>query len=136
MLLYMPGNDVMIFKGRGVRKELVLQLSDGEDLFACIRQAMAEGKIERSEVAAIEGRIKEGNVNYFQGNKYKSLEIKDANVYKASGKYEMRGRDLFGKISVIINQNGRMNTVTLGKGTASEGLKIRLSFIEVHEVKP
>lgn len=131
----MPGkNNALIFKGRGVKKELVLQLSDGEDLFACIRQAMMEGRIERSTVEAIEGEIKEGNVNYFQGNKYKSLEIENAKVYKASGKFEMKGPkmdELFGKISIIINQNGRMNTVTLGKGNAVEGLKIRLSFIDV-----
>ena len=73
-------------------------------------------------------------VNYFVGSNYKSMEIKNTPVEGAHGKYELRGRnrdELWGNLHITVSKNGKRETVTLGKGRASSGTKIRLSFVHV-----
>ncbi|MBU2100349.1 hypothetical protein KKB11_03905, partial [Candidatus Micrarchaeota archaeon] len=75
-----------VFKGKGTVKELLLELSEDESVFECIKQAMTENKIENAGITSIEGTIKKGIINYFIGSKYKSKEIHMAKIEKASGK--------------------------------------------------
>jgi predicted DNA-binding protein with PD1-like motif len=128
-----------VFKGKGTVKELVLELSEDESVFECIKQGMIENKIENAKITSIEGTIKEGIINYFMGSKYKSKEIRMAKIENASGKYELKGKNfdrIFGNIHVIIAQEGiKKDPVSLTNATATEGLKIRLSFVQVSEQK-
>jgi|SRR3989338_5002088 len=124
------------FEGKGTEKDLVLELDDGEDVLSSIRMGMLHNNIHRATVKGIDGKIKEGMVNYFAGSSYKSREIKNTVVENAHGKYELRGRnrdELWGNLHVTISQNGKRETATLGKGTASNGLRVRLSFVHVDE---
>jgi len=124
-----------IFMGRGIQKTLTLELSNGEGIFACIRQGMLENNIRKAEVTAIEGAIAHGTINYMAGCFYKSREIKNAEVIRAHGKYELKGnaKNLFGNLHIAIDISGRPTTVTLVEGSASGGLKARMSFIDIAE---
>ena len=68
----MPQNDAIIFRKRGERKNLRLILDEGDDILSCVKQAMAEHKIEEAKIEALTGVFKEGEMNYFEGNKYKN----------------------------------------------------------------
>jgi predicted DNA-binding protein with PD1-like motif len=124
------------FEGRGTEKELVLELDDGEEVLSSIRMGMLHNHIHRATVKGIDGKIKEGMVNYFVGSSYKSREVKNTAIENAHGKYELRGRnrdELWGNLHVTISQNGKRETATLGKGIATNGLRVRLSFVHVDE---
>lgn len=131
-------NETYLFTARGTEKDLVLELDENEDIVSSIRTGMLHNNITRATVKSIEGKIKEGMVNYFVGSNYKAREIKNMPVENAHGKYELRGRnrdELWGNLHVTISQNGKKETATLGKSRASSGLKIRLSFVELDEHK-
>ena len=124
------------FEGKGTEKDLVLELEDGEDVISSIRMGMLHNNIHRATVKGIDGKIKEGLVNYFVGSSYKSKEIKNTPIENAHGKYELRGRnrdELWGNLHVTISQNGKRETATLGKGKATEGLRVRMSFVHVED---
>ena len=124
------------FEGKGTEKDLVLELDEGEDILSSIRMGMLHNNIHRATVKGIDGKIKEGMVNYFVGSNYKSREIKNTQVENAHGKYELRGRnrdELWGNLHVTISQNGKRETATLGKSAAANGLRVRMSFVHVDE---
>jgi len=119
------------FSGKGIPKELLLELSEDEDVFDSIKQGMLENNLNKVLVKKIEGHIKKAFINYMLGSRFKSREIQKIKVEDASGHYELMGKDFFGNLHVIINEEGKRNTVTLTKGKASEGLKITLSFVQI-----
>jgi len=124
------------FFGKGAKKTLVLELSEGEDIFECIKQGMLQNQIEKAKVEAIEGKVKEAGINYFVGSSYKNKELEEAVVEKAGGSYELKGKNretLFGNLHIVIPIGGKKNTVTLTKAKAAEGLKVFISFIEITE---
>lgn len=130
----MAGNSYCEFMGKGTKKSLVLELSESEDIFECIKQGMQQNNISRAKVLGIEGTIKEGKINYFAGNSFKSEEIENTLIGVAAGHYELKGREneeLFGNLHVVVGTKGNTNSVSLVKGTAVEGLKIKLEFVEI-----
>ncbi|MEM4598683.1 MAG: DUF296 domain-containing protein [Candidatus Diapherotrites archaeon] len=127
-----------LFKGKGVKKDLVLELSQGEDVFECIRQGMMQQKIKEANVKAIEGVLSKASINYMSGSRYIFDELSGVSVLKTHGKYELRGKNndvLYGNLHVVVKLAGKPVSATLTKATASEGLKIRLQFVEVEEKK-
>src|SRR3989344_200588 len=95
-----------IFTGKGTRKTLTLELSEGEDVFECIKEGMAQNKISKASVESIEGGIKDGFVNYFARGKYISHDIKMANVEKAYGTYDLKGNNaLYGNLHIVISSS-------------------------------
>lgn len=130
----MPSENYQIFSGKGIKKELTLELSEDEDILECIKQGMMQNNVTQAKVKEIQGKIKQGTVTYFLGPKFKSKEIENENVLKASGQYELKGAkkdELFGNLHIVLGTEWKKNTVTITKATATEGLKIMLSFIEI-----
>lgn len=120
----------VIFQKTGEKKNLVLVLSDGENIHDSIKLGMKENNIEKADVEEINGVLKNASVNYLLGSHYKSRELQNIKVLKAFGKYELKGETLWGNLHVVI-PIPKPTTVTLVKGIASENLEIVLSFVEL-----
>lgn len=132
----MPMPQAQIFSGKGIKKELILELSEGEDLFESIRQGMIQNGITSADVKAIEGKLASASINYMIGSRYVFEEVENAKVERASGKYELKGKkqdQLYGNMHVVIKWADKPVTATLVKAKASEGTKVRLSFVEIKE---
>jgi len=121
------------FMGKGTKKTLVLELGDGEDIFECIRQGMLQNNISRAKILGFDGKIKEGKINYFVGNSFRSEEVENVLVGVASGHYELKnkGTELFGSLHIVVGPKGSTNSVSLTRGSAVEGLKIKIEFVEI-----
>jgi len=123
-----------IFHGKGTKKELVLELSEGEDIFECIRNGMLQNGVTSADVKAIEGNLCKASINYMRGSRYVFDELENVKIEKASGKYELKGKkqdQLYGNLHVVVKIADKPVTATLVRGKASEGTKVHLEFIEV-----
>ncbi len=127
--LIMRLQPTQIFSGKGKKKELTLELSEDEDLFDCIKQGMQENNISKASITEIKGKIKSGSMNFMLGSRFRAKEIKNSNVVKASGEYELNGNKLYGNMHVLL-ENDKSNG-TLSKAKVSEGTKVILSFVEI-----
>jgi len=125
-----PFIDSQLFDKKAVRKTLTLSLSDGEDVLSCLKQAMKDNGIKECSVVDINGKLKLGLINFFERSQYKTLELKDRPMLKASGNFKLSFDDLWGSMHVSTAEKNKPTTGTLVKGTAAEGLEIKLSFIE------
>ncbi|MBI5553258.1 MAG: DUF296 domain-containing protein [Candidatus Diapherotrites archaeon] len=125
--------DSQIFRAKGTPKTMILELDEDEDLFESLRTGMMQHNLERATVESMEGTLKNASVNYMLGSQYKYEEMPTVLVRKAHGKYELMGKQkqLHGNLHAIIDLRGENMTVTVGKGKATAGFKIRLSFIEI-----
>ena len=109
-------------------KHLTLILSDGDNLIECIKQGMIENNVTKCDVFSVSGKIN-GLINCMDGNKFKSIEIKEQEILKASGHFKYGYGELWGKLNVFTA--GRKPLAgTLVKGTALEGFEIKLNFVE------
>ncbi len=125
----MPKVEAQIFKKKGTRKILRLQLEEGDDIMASIKQAMAEHKLEEARVEDASGFLKSGQVNYMEGNRYKSKDLKNQELFRASGNYKLNYGELYGTLHVSWGKP--LQTATFVKGTAEKGMELKLSFIEL-----
>ncbi len=125
-----------MFVGKGSKKDLVLELCEGEDILDCIKQGMIMNNVHKVKVVGIEGIVKEATVNYMMGSNFKHRDLRNAKPTMAGGHYELMGRDrneLYGNLKIVLREGNRIETYTVAEGIASEGLKIRLQFINVEE---
>ncbi|MEM4662489.1 MAG: DUF296 domain-containing protein [Candidatus Diapherotrites archaeon] len=125
-----------LFTGKGIKKELILELSEGEDIFECIRLGMIQNNIKEAHVKAIEGKLSNASINYMSGSKYVFDELKNLEVLKTYGKYELKGKNqdqLYGNLHIVAKIAGKPVSATLTKARATEGLKIRLQFVDIVE---
>ena len=128
----MPAVDAIIFNKRGVRKSLKLVLDDGDEVFSCIKQAMKEHTISEVKVEEMNGTFKEGELNYFEGNRYKLANLSGKVSFRASGLFKLSYDELYGSMHVSINERHPL-TGTLVKARGTEGFEVKLSFVEFHE---
>lgn len=123
--------DSQFFTGKGVQKNLTLQLEEGDDILACMRAALAEHNIKEATVVEGNGTLKEGLINYFQGNKFKSKDLKNARIVKASGKFLNLGKEWQGDLHIGAMFGMQLLSGTLLKGKATEGLELKLKYVEM-----
>jgi len=126
-----PHVDSIIFDKRAVKRNLKIQLDDGENLLGAIKEAMAQHKISECKVEDIEGEMKDGFINYFEGSSYKNASLANRKMLRASGTFRLNFGELWGTMH-ISTADKRPLSGTFVKGTAKEGLKIRLSFIDMN----
>ena len=107
---------------------MTLILCEGENLIECIKQGMIENKITKCDVIEVSGKIS-GLINYMDGHKYKSSELKEQEILKASGHFKYGYGELWGKLNIFTSGRKPLSG-TLVKGTALDGFEIKLSFIE------
>lgn len=124
-----PFIDSQLFDKKAAKKNLTISLSEGEDVLSCIKQAMKEHGIKECSIVDINGKVKLAILNCFERNKYKTIKLENRSLLRASGNFKLSFDDLWGSMHVSTAEK-KMTSGTLVKGTAAEGLEIKLSFIE------
>ena len=124
-----PFIDSSLFEGKAEKKTLTVSLSDGESILASIGEAMKQHGIKECSVAGIEGKIKEGVLSFFERSKCKAVALKSRPVLRASGSFKLNFGNLWGDLHISTAEK-KPQSGTLTKGTAEEGLEIKLSFLE------
>ena len=119
------------FLKKGERKVVRLGLEDSEDLLFCIKQGMAEHKLEECDVIGITGKVKEGKLAYFQGSSFKSMELKENAVQKASGKFRLSNEKLHGDLHITIALGNHRIQGTLIKGKSMGEMEMELGFVAI-----
>ncbi|MFA4907134.1 MAG: DUF296 domain-containing protein [archaeon] len=121
------------FLKKGEKKVVRLGLEDNEDVLGCIKQGMAEHKLEECDVIGITGKVKEGKLAYFQGSSFMSMELKEKAVQKASGKFHLNKEKLHGDLHITIALGNNRIQGTLIKGKASGEMEIELGFVAISD---
>lgn len=129
LVILLPEPSVL-FNKKGTKKVLSLILDEDEDIFNTIKQGMQEQKLSEAKIEGIEGKIKEGTVAFMNGSRYKTKNLSNAEVLLASGAYKLSFEELFGVVHLTLAGKPPLSA-TLVKGKACNGLKVRLSFIEL-----
>jgi len=124
----MPQLSSAIIKEKIPIKNLKLVLEKDDILLDCIKQGMIENNVTKCDVASVSGKIN-GLITCMDGHKFKSIELKEQELLKASGHFKYGYGELYGKLNV--STAGRKPFCgTLVKGTALEGFEINLTFIQ------
>jgi predicted DNA-binding protein with PD1-like motif len=124
-----PVFDSILFNKKAERKMLTLTLSENDGVLSAIKEGMQLHKVKEATVVEVNGKIKEGEMNFMERNKYKTMKLKDTPVFRASGSFKQNLDDLWGSMHISINQRNP-TTGTLVRGKAAEGMEIKLSFFE------
>lgn len=115
------------FKNKLVKKSLLIELEENEEILDSIKNAMKTHNIKEATVDLMEGAIKTGRMNTTVGSNYKVLSLSDTTIMNARGHFKLNFDELFGSLHVLA-KIGKPETGTLQKGLASSGLKIKMSF--------
>ncbi len=124
-----PFIDSTLFKKKAEKKTLALVLSEGENVLSCIRQAMKDHGVRECNVGDINGKIRLGLINFFERSQFKSLRLENQAMLRASGRFKLSGGDLWGSMNVS-TAGKKVTTGTFVRGTAAEGLEIKLGFVK------
>jgi len=124
-----PFIDSTLFEKKAEKKTLALVLSEDENVLSCIRQAMKDHSIRECSVADINGKIKLGLINFFERSQFKTMQLENQAMLRASGHFKLSGGDLWGSMNVS-TAGKKVTTGTFVRGTAAEGLEIKLSFVK------
>ena len=128
----MPAIDAYIFDKKGVKNNLILELEEGDSIMECIKKGMQEHGLNKVSVEAVDGVLKEGLINYFEGGYFKSSVLKNASLMLASGGFTLNYGELFGSMKIVTGDKPPMHG-TFVRGIAKEGMKLTLSFIQLVE---
>lgn len=126
----MPQVESHLFNKKGTRKTLTLTLEEGDDVMSCIKQGMNEHSLKDVQVVDMQGKLKEGVINYMEGQHYKSMNLKEQEIVRAAGNFKLSFDELFGTMHITTSLKNPL-TATFVRGKAMDGLKIKLSFIEI-----
>ena len=134
----MAANDMTfnLYKTKATKKSLVLELSEGEDILACIEQSMRDNHIDIVEVLQMDGIIKEGTITYFSGNNFRSKSVDGKKPYEVSGRYEIKKGKFTGNCHIVFKENISLLTASPSTLVATDGFKVVLSFHEVQVLNP
>ena len=111
------------------KANLLIVLEEGDPVVASIKEALIQNKIREASIQSIDGKLKNGLIQFMEGNQLKSEEVKDVELLKASGNFKLSANELFGRMNVS-TKKGKVYSGTLLKGTAKEGLEIKMSFFK------
>jgi predicted DNA-binding protein with PD1-like motif len=109
--------------GKEEKSKLTLELEEGEDVLACIKEGMEENKIKEAKIVAVDGELIEGII--IENGEKKVVE--DIALISAKGKFKFGGDELWGKIEVF-TEGKKPLSGQLIKGKAKKGLIINLEY--------
>lgn len=129
----MPEVSSAFFQKKGERKVVRLGLEDNEHILGCIRACMKEHGLEECDVLAVKGKVKEGQLAYFQGNSYRAKALQDREIERASGKFRLIEGKAIGDLHVTVSWGNNRIVGTLVKGKAIGEMEIELGFVSIPE---
>lgn len=128
-----PKIDSAFLNKKGQKVHLKLFLDDGEDVLESIKQAMAENNLDECKTIEFNGKVKEGMINYFMGNSYRSKELNEVQIQRVSSQYTKTKQGITGDLHVTVAFGNNRITGTLVKGKSSGESQITLEFIKLIE---
>jgi hypothetical protein len=125
----MPTLSSVVVKEKIPIKNLKLILSESDNIIECIKKGMTENSIKECNVTDVSGKIETGLINCMDGHKFKSIEIKDIEILKASGHFKQSYGELWGKLNVFTSGRKPLSG-TLVKGTSKDNFVLTLTFVQ------
>ena len=126
----MPRVEAAIFKKKGEKRVLRIQLDEGESIRKAIPKAMLEHGIEVAKVVEINGTLKELLINFFESGKFASKKLYDTKILRAHGTVKQNFGEMFGGVNVSIGLKPPVGG-TLVNAIAGKDAEIVLNFIEI-----
>ncbi len=120
--------DSMLIKEKIPRKTLTLILDEGDDVMTCIKLGMQQNKVREAKLEDVSGFLATGTINCMDGHKYKRIEVNNIELLRASGNFKFGGEDMWGNLNVFTSGRKPVSG-TLYKGSAKQGLTIKLTFV-------
>lgn len=119
-------------RDKATEQVMKITLEDGEDILESLRKAADESGLNEFRVGEMSGLWKEGFMNYFEGNRFKSRKTLDIERIKAgSGKFVRQGNGKFnGDLHVAVPVGNNVINGTLLKGKAAKELTIKIKFLK------
>lgn len=111
---------------------LSIELDEGEDIIAQIKQALDNHRIDKATVAEANGRIKQGTMVYSDKVKETNIPLDNEEIQGATGRFELnQSSNAFeGELSFIIKRDDKFISGNVINATAMQGFKIKLRFIK------
>ncbi|MDD2531784.1 MAG: hypothetical protein PHY04_01745 [Candidatus ainarchaeum sp.] len=125
----MPKNiDSVLIKEPIKKKLLTLEFDEGDDLMSCIKDGLSQNEVREADVVDVDGVLSTATVNAMEGSKFKKIDFSNTKILRASGHFKLGGGDLWGALHVF-TQGRKPISGTLVRGKASQGFKLKLSFL-------
>jgi hypothetical protein len=125
----MPFIDYFLSEKKWEKKVLRLILEEGEDVFVSIKKAMKEHKLKQCKIDDMEGTLLKGEINFFEGNQFKNQKFENLSILRGVGSFKLDFGELYGSLSITTKEKNPKTGMLL-KGKASEGLQLKISFIQ------
>lgn len=120
-----------VLEDKAVEKFLAVTLEDGEDIMGSMKKAASEHGLDEFRVVEVRGLWKDGFMNYFLRDKFKSRHTFDIEKIKAgSGKFVRKGAGYEGDLHIAVAVGNNTVNGTLLEGKAAKELTIRLKFLQ------
>lgn len=114
---------------RAIEQPLTIILEDGEDILECLKKAALEQDAKEFKITDINGSWKEGFMNYFLKNQFKSRKsFETERITAGSGKFTRKGNDYSGDLKIAVALGNQRINGTLLEGKAAKELTIKLKF--------
>lgn len=124
----------MFDKSKNKVKEITLSFDENDDIMPSVIQAMKENKINKATILSFKGKLKDATINYFQKSQIKSYSFIDPKeVIRGNGEFKLDPKDgqLFGRIRMNFNDNGKTAEGILIRGIACDGLTLILQYVDM-----
>lgn len=119
-------------RDKAVEQVMKITLEDGEDILGSLWKAAEESGLNEFRVGEMSGLWKDGFMNYFEGNRFKSRKTFDIERIKAgSGRFVRQGDGKYiGDLHVAVPVGSNVINGTMLKGKASKELTIKIKFLK------
>jgi hypothetical protein len=117
------------WKPKGEKKTLTITFEGGEEIVPSLKSAMMENNIKNCKIVDMEGNLRKAVLDVVQGKNSKNQSFENVPIVHASGEYKLSFGDMYGRMSITI-QEKQPRTCAFVKGTADNGLTIKISFVE------
>ena len=111
------------------KMHLNVVLEEDDSVLTSIQNAMIQNDIKEAVVVGVSGKLKTGVIQFMDRGSLKSKEVKDTELIRAAGNIKISFKELFGRVNVSTKHHG-VTAGALMKGTAKEGLTIKLEFFK------
>ena len=121
---------------KAIEQILTITLEEGDDILQCLKQALQENNIKECKIIDTNGFWKEGFMNYFLKNQFKSRKTFEIEKISAgSGKFTRQGNEYVGDLHIVVSLGNNRINGTLLEGKAAKELTIKAKFPKFIEEK-
>jgi len=125
----MGENESMFMKEKAIEQPLTIILEEGDDILESLKKALEEQDAKEFKIVEMSGFWKEGFMNYFLKNSFKSRKSFDIErITAGSGKFVKEGNEFRGDLHIVVALGNQRINGTLLEGKAAKELTIKAKF--------